>query len=550
VSAGTPSTVTFDVEWDKADLDLKTLWSDTMWVFVDYNKNGRMARMELLLGAGATLTATSSPGVGKLVEENVKGAWVVGDARTNAAGSFSARVQLLTATADLYGACAYASSYPPLGQYVSESEIVFSGTPMYEIKLLYSDGNTVETIESGGTFLLPCDYTVSSFTDATGAPGIINCMPPTDYTLSALPGTEVCEGAAVTLTLSGSESGRRYQLYNGDVPVAGSEADGTGSALNFSGTSAVGGYTYTVRTVDGSDVQCNAPASNALGVTVNPAFSPGTITNASTTTDKGVNPNVTIDNITAADGGNGVITYQWRRSGDSNATLTGNAATYTIGTDATNYSTAGTYYFNRYAHDGACSTTFVAATGTYTLYVIGPPGASPTTLCTQCCWDGDAVDPSAGTWVNCYVTGILDDAAQWSGDNDTFYPGASGPGSDKNGRRNTAAISSSTTTVNAVQVCKDLGTGWYLPAYEELVNMSYGLNSSTLPLNNLSGAKLLMTNRYHWSSTESSGNEGRYESNPGNQIGFAVKVYYYGTMTRYFKSNKDGFLCVWRPEIE
>jgi hypothetical protein len=72
---------------------------------------------------------------------------------------------------------------------------------MYEIKLLHSDGYTVETIESGSTFLLPCDYTMSSFTDATGAPGIIKCLAPTGLTLTANPET-ICAGATVTLTAS------------------------------------------------------------------------------------------------------------------------------------------------------------------------------------------------------------------------------------------------------------------------------------------------------------------------------------------------------------
>jgi hypothetical protein len=177
--AVSPGTVTFDVEWDKADLP--ALWSDTMWVFVDYNKNGKMTRM---LISGGTLTAHSantltpqSPDVGSVIKlaDNDKGAWVVGDTRS--AGSFSATVQLLTATADLAGACAYASSYPPVAKYVSPSEIAFAGTPIYEIKLEHTDG--VETVEAGSTLLLPCGYRMSSFTDATGAPGVFdfNCTP-------------------------------------------------------------------------------------------------------------------------------------------------------------------------------------------------------------------------------------------------------------------------------------------------------------------------------------------------------------------------------------
>jgi uncharacterized protein (TIGR02145 family) len=167
----------FNVSWDRDAMPV-ALWSDTVWVFVDYNNAGVMKRLPLL--SGATLTATSAPGVGKVieVENNNQGVWVTGNARS--ASSFSATVQLLTATADLAGACAYASNYPPVGEYSSSdaTEISFTGTPMYEISLAKSGGE-VATVKSGDTFLLPCDYTLMSFTDATGAPGKLGCIPMT-----------------------------------------------------------------------------------------------------------------------------------------------------------------------------------------------------------------------------------------------------------------------------------------------------------------------------------------------------------------------------------
>jgi hypothetical protein len=78
VNAGT---VTFDVSWDKNTMPVSP-WSDTVWVFVDYNDAGVMTRLPLL--PGATLTATSAPAVGKVIEvpENNKGVWVVGNSRT------------------------------------------------------------------------------------------------------------------------------------------------------------------------------------------------------------------------------------------------------------------------------------------------------------------------------------------------------------------------------------------------------------------------------------------------------------------------------------
>jgi hypothetical protein len=285
---------------------------------------------------------------------------------------------------------------------------------------------------------------------------------------------------------------------------------------------------------------CSATTSGGVTSTiaVYPAFSPGTITTASTTTTDGTNPGVTIANATPASGGNGSITYQWRRTGTSSTTFTGsNAATYTIGTDATNYATAGTYYFNRYAHDGACNTAWVAATGTYTLYV-----DMATTLCPQCCYDGAA-------WVDCQVTtkSVAPTSVVWSGNGNTFYSGASGVDADKNGRVNTAAIDASTTTLNAVQLCKNLGEGWYLPAYEELVNMSKGEGIYSgikfPPLNGRPGAYLLPTNTVFWSSTELIGTPGRFA---GAATGTAVVVDDSGGINATAKTQYRLVVCAWR----
>jgi hypothetical protein len=294
VEAGT---VTFKVEW--SDAGASNLWSDTVWVFVDYNKNGKMTRM--LLEPGSTLTATSSPGVGKLVEENVKGAWVVGDARTN--GSFSATVQLLTATADLYGACAYASSYPPVGQYVSPTEIVFSGTPMYEIWLTSANG--VEMIASGSTFLLPCSHTVSSFTDATGAPGILGCIPSTDIYNLTVSATTYCPGGTVTFALDYTTSGRTYQLYKDGNAV--DALTGTGSAETFTGTFA-GAGNYAVRVKD-NGTYCAAQMAGVHTVSESPVPTAPVMGGSSSYCNSG-----TIT-ATAGNGGTGIL---W----DDGSTLT------------------------------------------------------------------------------------------------------------------------------------------------------------------------------------------------------------------------------------
>jgi uncharacterized protein (TIGR02145 family) len=164
VTTGSPTTVTFDVSW--APLTPPAVWSDTVWVFVDHNDNGTMKRLELL-SAGATLTATSAPDDGRVEQlaGNTKGVRVIGDARINS--SFSATVQLLTATTNVAGACAYASNYPPVAEYATASSVTFTGTPPFDLKL--STGNV--SVQAG--YELVGSQTLVSFTDKTGAPGII-----------------------------------------------------------------------------------------------------------------------------------------------------------------------------------------------------------------------------------------------------------------------------------------------------------------------------------------------------------------------------------------
>jgi hypothetical protein len=272
VDAGT---VTFNVSWDKDNPDMPTLWSDTVWVFVDYNNAGKMERLPLL--PGATLTATS-PG-GKVIEEpdNNKGVWVAGNARTQ--GSFNATVKLLTATADLAGACAYASNYPPVGEYSRSdaTEIVFTGTPKYDVALLHESGSLI-TQTTDSPLNVPASYTVQSFTDKTAAPGKFACIPSTVYELTAS-ALSFCEGGAgVTFSLSGPEPGRSYRLYkDGTTVVATLTGDGNAAtfceAVNEAGT-------YTARAAALPEY-CPAAMSGTHVVSAVPQPAAPTVTDAS-----------------------------------------------------------------------------------------------------------------------------------------------------------------------------------------------------------------------------------------------------------------------------
>jgi hypothetical protein len=159
ISAGT---VTFHVSWDRDAMPV-ALWSDSVWVFVDYNNAGEMKRLPVS-------SATASAGTVIQIPGNDKGVWVVGNARS--AGSFSATVTLLTATATATGACVYASNYPPVGIFVRTSDIRFTGTPPYELVLEDGYGKP-QTLSVSSTFTVPDNYTLASFIDKTGAPGRI-----------------------------------------------------------------------------------------------------------------------------------------------------------------------------------------------------------------------------------------------------------------------------------------------------------------------------------------------------------------------------------------
>jgi hypothetical protein len=163
--------VTFEVSWDKTDPYMPAVWSDSVWVFVDYNDAGTMKRLPL--SAGATLTATSAEGVGKViaVDGNDQGVWVVGNARMQ--GSFSATVKLLTETTGIGGACVYASNYPPVGVFVDADGISFTGTPAYNLVVDDGHGNLQDLLAPGSSFTVLNGYTLKSFSDRTGAPGKI-----------------------------------------------------------------------------------------------------------------------------------------------------------------------------------------------------------------------------------------------------------------------------------------------------------------------------------------------------------------------------------------
>jgi hypothetical protein len=249
-------TLTFDVRWDKNTMP--AVWIDTAWVFVDYNNAGIMTRLQV---SGATV----SPGTAHI--PNNQGAWV-----HPGAGISSAAVRLLTTTApaDLPGACAYAVDYPPVGNYTAAGKIKLTGTPPY--KLTFSTGSiiTAGKDETAGTYTITESGKLVAFTDATGAPGVINCKMPAAQTLTASYEAYCIGTDGVNLALSGTEDGAVYQLYKNDALLPGATIAGTGGAATFSGYFLAG--TYRVETEAGAF--CPVAMNGTRTITENPLPTP------------------------------------------------------------------------------------------------------------------------------------------------------------------------------------------------------------------------------------------------------------------------------------
>jgi hypothetical protein len=189
----------------------------------------------------------------------------------------------------------------------------------------------------------------------------------------------ICNGQSTNLTATASGCTTPAMTYTWDI--GGTERTTTVPTIPTGNLTATTTYTVTVRNAYGN----TSAVSNTGTITVHPAFTAGTITTASGNTPSGTQPDITIVNATPASGGDGNITYEWRRSGDSSATLTDNVAAYPVGNDASNYNVVGTYTFKRYAHDGTCNTEWEPSTGQYTLKVDIPCPPNSIGACTWSC---------------------------------------------------------------------------------------------------------------------------------------------------------------------
>jgi hypothetical protein len=161
----------------------------------------------------------------------------------------------------------------------------------------------------------------------------------------------------------------------------------------------------------------NEPCYNTKSFIVNstlPAFTAGVIATTGETICSGGDP-VVIGSSTAASGGDGTITYEWRANGTPIASA--NSATYDPPSGLTTTTT-----YTRWAKDGTCNTTFTQSTGSWVVTVNPLPTASITSNNSPVC-AGDNVTftlvGTSGATVTYNINGGSNAAVTLTGGTDT-----------------------------------------------------------------------------------------------------------------------------------
>jgi hypothetical protein len=297
--------VTFTVNWNKTSVD-------SAWVFVDYNNSGTMTRLPL---SGATASAVSRV---YMVDGNDRGAWVVANA-----SNFSATVTLLTTEVSVFtGACVYAIDYPPKAEYTAADKIKFTGTPPFYLEFVGDSPATVSAKTQGSYTYNIESKTLESFTDATGAPGVLKCALPAAQTLTVSAAGYCADAAGVQFALSGTESGATYQLIKNNTTVA-TTLTTTGGAATFSGAHLSG--TYSAKTVAGAYCEVQMSGSHTVAMYSNP----------SAPTVSGGGTACTSKTITATPGSGGTgIRWTDNTSTSQSRTVTATGSYYAVTTNS------------------------------------------------------------------------------------------------------------------------------------------------------------------------------------------------------------------------
>jgi uncharacterized protein (TIGR02145 family) len=271
------------------------------------------------------------------------------------------------------------------------------------------------TVSGGTTTAMTYTWHVNGATSVTAAPALTipNLTASVTYTVTAMnanrcsstvsntgtvtiggltqhdpsPAT-VCYNTAATLApgAAGGGLGGITYLWR-ESPDASSWSDAPGANTNADYTTAALTSTMYYRRI-AADAVCGAATSSIATVTVYPEFSAGSIITAGTITIPNGKPAAIATSAIDASGGDGNITYEWRR--DGTPLPNSGSAGYAIGSLPANYSTRGEYAFTRYAKDATCNT-FTASAGQFTLTVSAtPPPNTGTTVytCGKQIWSG------------------------------------------------------------------------------------------------------------------------------------------------------------------
>ena len=352
-----PDTLTFDVQWSPPQPEI--VWSDTVWVFVDYNNAGTMTRLPL--APGATLTNPSWEYAQVMeVPGNPHGVWVVGNARA-INSSFSANVQLLVETwraTSLHGLCIYAINYPPVGRYTAADKIQFNGTPPFYLSYSGGSAATVTREQAQTTYTLT--GTLASFTDASRAPGSLTCVNPEPPAITLVSAATVCQYTSPEFHVAAPDAGHSYS-WSGAEGSASGTGDRSYIALgNTSGLKPVSVFAWYNGNAT-AHLYCRS--AHAATVTAYVAAPPDPPTVASPAT---VCAGSYLTFVAA--GGSG--SYDW------SGAVTGEGNHLTVGTAAGDY-TAAARSLERWNTTVCYSTPSLNATS----YIKGPAGLNESAAC-------------------------------------------------------------------------------------------------------------------------------------------------------------------------
>jgi hypothetical protein len=413
IASATVTVTPISTDYATKKITFKVAWSGTViphnnrvWVWVDFCPiTGTVPATSFSTATVSNPTITG--GNGSTATSTTRGFFIEYANASNAGTTVTATLSNAPDTPQKFNWCAYGSDMPPNATVIATGGYTLRGTLPFTI-------NSSQTVTSKTFGAGTC---ITSITDLTGrSDGFATEKP----SITAVTSPTICNGAAATLTAMVGGGTTTAMTYTWKVGAA---AETTTTVPTYITTQLTGVSTYTVqaRNLNG----CTSAASTGT-ITFGNNFTAGAIAITGQTICSGTTPNV-IGSTPAASGGDGNITYEWRRNGVS---IGNNSPTYT----PTAYNTTtGAHTFTRWAHDGICNPGWAQSSGQWVLTIVANPSAPSLSQNGPKC-SGNYVTFSASGGSGNY---------QWGGD-------FSGSGSSKNSSTSagnyTAQVRSYTTS--------------------------------------------------------------------------------------------------------